>query len=790
MMLRTGLPVLVSCVLLAAPAHAAWPELGVPILPETTDTVASLRSLPDGAGGVFVVWSEDTPGMAAGIQRIKAQRFDADGRARWGSSGILIKEPGQELVAVAELASDGAGGFIVAWDEGTPFSNIDPKVFVQRVSPEGQLLWSSFGVRAQAGTADHLDGVVTGDGAQGAIVGWIDRRSGAPELYANRISADGNALWTITGRRIATAVGDGSDLQILAEPGGGASFYWNSGTEVQWQRVDGNGNPGFLSAVTLVVASRDRIVEPRVVGAPYGAVVTYQDEGSTTTSISTQVFGDFGQPVWSRAVLIGASAPGTLYDDVAVDPLSGDVVVAWRWFGVPSVRIQRLTATGTRRYASGGLEVDAAVGFGVGVSMDVSGDAILAWTVDSPATSPTDRVFAQRVEAGGLVRWAFGGREVGTAIGSRVVRRLVADPAGGAYVTMTEDLERGVVQRIEPEHGFHGRPAPTIVAAGDVPGDQGGAIEVTWNASPLDVDPQRDVAYYSVWRATDALLRGARVVDIDDFERAPEGRVFRRAASGFFWEYVGEQPAAQWPGYSFVVPTRADSTSVDDARTYVQVVAHTAGAGFTFPSAPDSARSTDDLAPAPPSALVATRAGTDDVVLDWSAPPDADLRDFRVYRSVGQDVAITPENLFATTTDTLLVDTAASPADDFAYRVVAVDVHENPSAPSPVALVQRTATGAPSGSVVSLRLRTNHPNPFHGRTQIRFAVPRDESVQVRVFDLAGRAVRTIDVRAVEGWNAVAFDGRDDAGAVLASGSYLYRVRTAREQRTGRLVLLR
>lgn len=61
---------------------------------------------------------------------------------------------------------------------------------------------------------------------------------------------------------------------------------------------------------------------------------------------------------------------------------------------------------------------------------------------------------------------------------------------------------------------------------------------------------------------------------------------------------------------------------------------------------------------------------------------------------------------------------------------------------------------------------------------------------IRVYDLAGRAVRTLRVDAVSGWNSIALDARDDTGSELASGTYLYRVKTAREARTGRFVIVR
>jgi hypothetical protein len=72
------------------------------------------------------------------------------------------------------------------------------------------------------------------------------------------------------------------------------------------------------------------------------------------------------------------------------------------------------------------------------------------------------------------------------------------------------------------------------------------------------------------------------------------------------------------------------------------------------------------------------------------------------------------------------------------------------------------------------------PNPFTDRTAIRFSVPaiaERRRVQVRIFDPAGRLVRTlIDAPYAPGSYGVAWDGRTDAGESASSGVYFCRVR--------------
>jgi hypothetical protein len=88
-------------------------------------------------------------------------------------------------------------------------------------------------------------------------------------------------------------------------------------------------------------------------------------------------------------------------------------------------------------------------------------------------------------------------------------------------------------------------------------------------------------------------------------------------------------------------------------------------------------------------------------------------------------------------------------------------------------------------------LLQNRPNPFNPVTTIRFALPAAGHVTLRVYDPAGRLVRTlIDGRLEGGWREIAWNGRDDTGRSVASGVYFCRLATDRSTSAVKMILLR
>lgn len=101
------------------------------------------------------------------------------------------------------------------------------------------------------------------------------------------------------------------------------------------------------------------------------------------------------------------------------------------------------------------------------------------------------------------------------------------------------------------------------------------------------------------------------------------------------------------------------------------------------------------------------------------------------------------------------------------------------------------APTSPAAVPKQFALLGNFPNPFNGSTVIRFELPSAGRVQVSIFNLLGRKVRTLErTFSTAGTHQLRWEGTDQQDNPLPSGFYLYRVRFQKTVRTARMVYLR
>ena len=120
------------------------------------------------------------------------------------------------------------------------------------------------------------------------------------------------------------------------------------------------------------------------------------------------------------------------------------------------------------------------------------------------------------------------------------------------------------------------------------------------------------------------------------------------------------------------------------------------------------------------------------------------------------------------------------------------ETYTNVGADRRITLVENQDTDAPPAlEAAVLRLWPARPNPFNPRTEIRFELATAGRTHLAVYDLAGRRVCTlIDAELPAGPQTATWSGVDDAGRVVAAGTYLLRLRQGERVEVRRVSLVK
>ncbi|NQV36699.1 MAG: T9SS type A sorting domain-containing protein [Candidatus Marinimicrobia bacterium] len=161
-------------------------QIGTGIMPQIAPT-------PD--GGLYIAWLTD------GNYHVYLQRLDSDGNPQWTPGGILVSnQPNSSWIAVfhLNLIADSEGNAII--------STVDTRtgvweVYAYKINSSGTHEWGTNGVQlSSTGLTNTSPQLVNKPDDNSAIITWTDNYS---TIRLQRISAEGNILWTVGGIEVS-----------------------------------------------------------------------------------------------------------------------------------------------------------------------------------------------------------------------------------------------------------------------------------------------------------------------------------------------------------------------------------------------------------------------------------------------------------------------------------------------------------------------------------------------------------------------------------------------------------
>lgn len=806
-------PLLATALLgVATPVFAGWPSspaqaVGIQVGPGDVNTSQGPLVVPDGEGGALILWADNRTGDF----NVYAQRLNSAGVAQWAAGGIMVLGGAGNQADVVGVP-DGEGGAIVAVSDDS--GGFGKDVHMLRASASGAMLWYSFWVFTAGGDQQPTSMATLSNG--NVCVAIADRAYGHDDIWA--LVCDPNGVYYAP-NSVCNVAGDQYASSVVPDAEGGAFLSWTdfrpgpTGNNIFAQRVDPSGSPMWAAGGLQISATGYGNNGMNAVTDGFGGLVVLWNDYD---GAYRQVHADHrsaGGVSLSGDVPLTAGGGDHFVMSAIPDGQGGFFMATGIYSSTFYSQLQRFSLGASALWAPITLNL---YGYATEPTLvgDGDGGVFVGWTDAQNGVAWLD-AFVQQFNGEGGALGSYAPTLVSSAPSVQSRPTMVSDGRGGVIAAWLDardyysgnswDLYANRVARF----GKLGAPEARIVSVRDVPNDQGGRLTVRWDRSYLDKATNQQVSAYLMWRevpaavAQAAFARGARLHEdavvratataaaADDrlaasFEAPPAGeRLIRRAAAsagGGYWEYVGQQAAQGFTGYSMTVSTEGDSVAGSNPATRWMI--QTSGYYGHWESDPDSGYSVDNLGPAQPAPFAAVFGGAS-ASLHWAANGEADLAGYRLYRGTTPGFVPDGGSFVAAIEDTHYVDAIAVP---HWYKLVAVDAHGNTS---PAALAAASATlDVTPGGAARLVLSRPSPNPARGPVALHFVLPGAGPVRLAIHDAQGRLVRLVaggDHAAGE--HALAWDGRDEGGSRVAPGIYFARLQAAGRDLVQRFVTL-
>jgi hypothetical protein len=360
---RIAFAAIALATLFAVDAHAQWssdPANNLVIADGDNEQVQP-KLVATADRGFYVSWFDN----ANGGYDVYLQRLDAGGNELWPHNGVLVADRDFSSTEDYGLSIDGDGNALLAF--GFHESGIS-QVLVQKVAPDGTLLWGDPGIFVSSDGADTHSPKVSGTNGDGALVAW----SGSDgSIVAQKLDADGNPLWTPAGVSFPPPSGLFLIADLHGDADGNAIVSWSAQLSFpdreMWAQKLASADGGVLWGTdpVKVFDGSDGAMQlgnfpPFIEDGAGGAVFVWYTV-TTQGSVRVQHISANGTPLFPQnGVLASTDTSQNHFEpDGAFEPITGDIYALWRETDLLTqsqigVYAQRIDWTGARLWGDGG----------------------------------------------------------------------------------------------------------------------------------------------------------------------------------------------------------------------------------------------------------------------------------------------------------------------------------------------------------------------------------------------------------------------------------------------------
>ncbi|MDP8267349.1 MAG: T9SS type A sorting domain-containing protein [Candidatus Tenebribacter davisii] len=303
-----------------------------------------------------------------------------------------------------------------------------------------------------------------------------------------------------------------------------------------------------------------------------------------------------------------------------------------------------------------------------------------------------------------------------------------------------------------------------------------------------------DIVNLKIWRSSD-----------DNFDGTPTDVMLITETTNidhFIPDFSPDEEITSTGAYYFLtVDVSATATGIDEIGASINtngwITASTSIIG-TFPI-------TGSTHPLPVTLTSFTVNLSSQPVINWTTETETNNAYWNIYRAVSQNMGqaiqlnygdvILGQGTVTEPTDYTYIDNYPVLENlNYYYWLECIDADGEADIIGPVSLFIPEGsgnTGTPAAPD-DYGLKQNYPNPFNPDTRINFALNETSPVRLTIYNLKGQRIKTIydGIAEADMVQSAYWDGTDASGKSVATGVYLYRLKTNKTEYSRRMLLMK
>jgi hypothetical protein len=409
-----------SVMIFAQSPSVEWAENGISIRQGLN--IEWTRSSVAMNDGVVIVWSDTQNGG----RDLLAQKIDINGNNMWGETDLIIDNKANRQEDPVIIATTD-NSVIIAWVDYSIDESGD--IYAQKISSDGNLLWNTGGVVLCNAEGEQKSLNIVPDQNGGALVIWLDKRLGdQAHIFGQHLNSDGSLQWAENGILLTDDTGEQKSHTFWEDGQGGAILaYVNKVDDMNIfaTRINGDGTMPWGNHIVITDAPLNQ-ESPKITPDGTGSfIVTWRDLRNTNHGeIYAQKINLDGELAWSPQKII-SSGDFDHKNPRLINSGDNSVIIVWEDGrndpNYMDLFAQKISNSGELLWTDNGVIVstEAFHQRNPRIISDNNGGAFIVWDDGRNNDHPNEDIYIQHLLSNGNPDFENNGRVVSNAIGEQ-----------------------------------------------------------------------------------------------------------------------------------------------------------------------------------------------------------------------------------------------------------------------------------------------------------------------------------------------------------------------------------